>query len=133
MSSFSTDKKDIRKFGTIALVFFGTLCAIAFWRHKTIVGCIFGSLGALGFGFILLPEVLRPVYCAWLTVAHIIGQIVTAVMLTLAYYLVVTPSALIKRIFGGRPLPVQPDKNATTYWVDREEPLQPKDRFIKRY
>lgn len=133
MSSFSTDKKDIRKFGIVALVFFGTLCAIGVWRQKMIVGSIFGSLGALGLGFVLLPEVLRPVYCAWLTVARIIGQIVTAGVLTLAYYLVITPSALIKRIFGGRPLPIRPDKNATTYWVDREEPLQPKDRFIKRY
>lgn len=125
--------KDIRKFGTIALIFFGTLFVIAVWRQKTVSSIVFGCLGGLGVGFILLPEVLRPVYTAWLAAAHMIGQIITAVALTLAYYLVITPSAIIKRLFGGRPLPVRPDKNATTYWVDRNEPAQPKERFIKRY
>ena len=133
MSSFSTDRKDVRKFGTIALIFFGALFAMAVWRQKTVPSIIFGCLGGLGAGFILLPEILRPVYTGWLAVAHMIGQIITAVSLTLAFYLVITPSAVIKRLVGGRPLPVRPDKNATTYWVDREEPAQPKERFIKRY
>ena len=76
---------------------------------------------------------MRPVYDAWLKVAHFIGSLITALMLALAYYLVITPVALIKRLFGSRPLPVKPDKNTLSYWVDREEPVQPKERFIKRY
>ena len=48
-------------------------------------------------------------------------------ILTLAYFLVITPSALIKLLFGGRPLPVKPDKKASSYWVDRTEGVQPKN------
>ncbi len=130
---FEMASKDIRRFGTIALIFFGALFVMAVWRQKTVLSIFFGCLGGLGAGFILLPEILRPVHTGWLAVAHMIGQIITAFSLTLAFYLVMTPSAMIKRLLGGRPLPVRPDKNATTYWVDREEPAQPKERFIKRY
>ena len=80
-----------------------------------------------------MPRRLKQVYAAWLTIAHFLGAIVTALVLTLAYYVVITPSALIKRLFGGRPLPVKPDKKASSYWVVRPEPAQPKERFLKRY
>jgi hypothetical protein len=129
----STDTKQIRKFGLIALVFFGCLCALGIWREKSIPTYLFGVLATLGLGFIILPYQLKPVYIGWLKIAHFIGRVVTTVILTLAYYLVITPSALIKRVFGGTPLPLKPDRNSSTYWVTRTEPVQPKDRFSKRY
>jgi hypothetical protein len=48
---------------------------------------------------------LPGVFCA------LIGRVITTIILTLSYYLVITPAALIKRVFGGRPLPLKPDKN----------------------
>jgi hypothetical protein len=133
MNSSSTNKKEIRKFGIIAFVFFGCLCALGLWRQRAVPIYLFGVLSLLGIGFILLPTPLKPVYNAWLRIAHLIGRTVTVVMLALAYYLVITPSALIKRIFGGRPLPMHPDKELASYWVPRPEPAQPKERFIKRF
>ena len=133
MNSSSTDRKEIRKFGIIAFLFFGSLCVLGLWRQKVLPVYLFGFLTALGVGFALMPVVLRPVYETWIKVAHLMGGIVTAVILTIAYYLIITPSALIKRLYSGRPLPISPDKHASTYWVAREEPVQPKERFIKRY
>ena len=36
-------------------------------------------------------------------------------------------------LFGGRPLPTKPDKEAMSYWVERTDPAQPEERFLKRY
>ena len=132
-NSNSTDKKEIRKFGLIVLLFFGTLCALAVWREKTVPTCFFGTLASLGALFVLLPGPSRPIYAGWLRVAHLIGKTITVLILTLAYFLVITPAAFLKRIFGGRPLPVRPDSKASSYWVERTEPVQPKDRFLKRF
>jgi hypothetical protein len=133
MSSNSISTKEIRKFGCIALFFFGTLCALGFWVQKPVPTYLFGFLSTLGFGFILFPFRLRFVYAGWLTIAHFIGRIITTLILTLAYYMVITPSAIIKRLFGGRPLPVRPDKQVSSYWVTREEHAQTKERFLKRF
>ena len=133
MSLNSTDAKQIRKFGLIALIFFGSLCALGIWREKSIPTYLFGVLSIRGLGFIILPYQLKPVFIGWLRIAHFIGRVVTTFILTLAYYLVITPSGLIKRVFGGTPLPVKPDRNSSTYWVTRTEPVQPKNRFLKRY
>ena len=133
MNSSSTDPKEIRKFGLIAFFLFGVLSALGIWRQKPFPSYFFGSLSLLGLGFLLLPSRFRPLYNGWLRIGHFIGRLITTVILTLAYYLVITPSALIKRLFGGRPLPTEPDREAETYWVSRSEPVQPKERFIKRY
>lgn len=133
MSLNSTNSREIRKFGVAALIFFGCLCALAIWKKKPAPTYLFGLLSLLGFGFILIPSRLRPVYAAWLKIAHFVGRVFTTLLLSLAYYLVITPSALLKRVFGGRPLPVKPDKGALSYWVARAEGAQPKERFSKRY
>jgi hypothetical protein len=129
----STDIKQIRQFGLVALVFFGCLSGLGFWAKKPIPFYLFGCLSLLGLGFILMPVTLQPVHATWLKIAHFLGRVITTLILTLAYYLIITPAALIKRVLGGRPLPLKPDKNASSYWVTREEAAQPTERFVKRY
>jgi len=126
-------KNEIRKFGIIALCFFGALCALALWRDRTIPSVFFGFLALLGLGFLLLPGPMGPVHAGWLKVAHAIGRAITTVIMTLSFYLVITPSGLLKRVLGGRPIPGKPDRDAETYWITREEPAQPKERFYKRF
>ena len=129
----SINSKEIRKFGIIAFLFFGCLFAVAIWTKKVWAGYLFGCLSMLGVGFILMPSRLAPVYKFWLKTGLFLGTVVNATVLILSYYLVITPSAMIKRILGGRPLPVRPDKRVQSYWVDRTEPVQPKERFTKRF
>ena len=133
MNSNSTEIGQIRKFGLVALLFFGCLCAAGIWTRKPIPSYLFGCLSILGLGFIIIPKPLRPIHSAWLRIAHFIGRVVTAIILALAYYFVITPAALIKRVVSGSPLPVKPDKSVSSYWVARIEPAQPKERFLKRF
>ncbi|MGD8443202.1 MAG: hypothetical protein PVI94_06865 [Desulfobacterales bacterium] len=128
-----TNSREIRKFGAIGLIFFGTLLAVSIWRDKTLLTVFFGLLAVLSSGFVLMPVLLKPIYIGWLKIAHFIGSKVTILILTIFFYFVMTPAALLKRIFGGRPLPVKPDPDAETYWVTRTEPAQPKERFLKRF
>jgi len=129
----STDTKGIRKFGFIALIFFGCLFFIGLWAEKVFATYVFGALSFLGLGLVVLPERLRPVYGGWMKVAHLIGRMVNTLILTIAYYAVITPSALIKRVLGGAPIRTRPDKSASSYWIARSEPAQPKERFLKRF
>ena len=133
MNSNLTDKTQIRKFGLIAFIFFGILCGLGIWKERLLPIYIFGFLSTIGIGFIVAPSPLRPLYNAWLRFAHFISRVITHVILVFIYYLVITPSGLIKRLIGGKPLPVKPDKNISSYWVERSEPAQPRDRFLKRY
>ena len=133
MISFSTEIKEIRKFGLIILIFFGGLCLLGLYFKRSVPVFLFGALALVGISFLTMPSALRLLYSAWLNVAHFLGKIVTVIVLTLAYYLVITPSGLIKRLFGGTPIPTKLDRNIISYWVERTEPVQPRERFTKRY
>ena len=133
MNLNSTNPREIRKFGIIGSIFFGSLLTVALWRDKTLAAYFFGILSCLSIGFILMPMRLRHVYAVWLKIANFVGFTVTTLILSILFYFVITPTALIKKIFGGRPLPFKPDDKVSTYWVTRPEPTQPKDRFPKRF
>lgn len=128
-----TDRGETRRFGAMAFIFFGLLCATAVWRAKIFMAIIFGLLTAMGMVLTVIPEHARPLYIAWRRIAQFLGRVITSVVLIMAYYLVITPSGLLKRIVGGPPLPLNADKAAASYWISRDEPAQPKDRFLKRF
>jgi len=133
MNSNSTDTRAIRRSGLVVFVFFGALCILAVWRQDPVPTCLFGFLWFLGVCFLLFPYRSRHVHAGWLKFAHLIGKTVNVLLLTLAYFLVITPAAWLKRLFGGRPLPVRPDPKVSSYWVKREEAAQPRERFLKRF
>ena len=133
MNSNSIDPSEIRKTGIVMLLLFGGMSAATAWFGKSVLPYIFGFLALVGCGFILFPHAMAPVYRLWQQFGHAVGRVFTAFTLTIAYYLVITPAALMKRWFGSAPLPMKPDKSATTYWVNREEGVQSKGRFEKRY
>ncbi len=133
MSSSSTEVLKVRRFGATAFVFFGCLCMLAVWRDKPFGQAFFGLLATLGLAFYLLPALLRPAYERYLRFTHAVGRVLTLVMLTAAFYLVITPFGILKKLFGGSPIPRHPSRKAATYWVTRHEPAQPTDRFERRY
>jgi len=87
----------------------------------------------LSISLFLFPNRLRYIYIGWIWLTQKIQFLFTIIMLTLAYYLVITPAGILKRIISGSPIPMRQDRNAKSYWVEREECLQSKERFKKRY
>lgn len=133
MNSFSTEPGYIRKVGLAMLCIFGGLALFGFWRGNLFPVCFFGFLSFLGVAFSCLPKLMKPVFAAWMRAGHAIGMVLTTILLSLAYYLVVTPSALIRRMTGGKLIATKPDPDAASYWVARDEKVQPRERFHKRY
>lgn len=125
--------REKRRFGVIAFFFFGGLFGLGLWAGKPVPIYLFGFLCLLGAGIMCLPGPLDPVYRAWLKAAYFVSRVVTAALLILAYFLVITPSAMLKKIFGGSPIVLKFNKSMRSYWVSRNEPAQPKERFLKRY
>jgi len=68
-------------------------------------------------GITAIINVLKPVYKAWMKVAHAISWVMTRVILTIVFYLVVTPIGLIGRVFSKEFLDRSFDRDKETYWI----------------
>jgi hypothetical protein len=128
-----TELKEIRRSGIIMVLMGCILVAAGLWLHRSVPVIVFGMVGLIGLGFVIMPGPLQRLHQAWLTGARTIGKVITIIILTVGYYLVITPAALIKRLLGGIPLPTRPDAHSETYWVARPGSDEALEQYHKRY
>lgn len=85
----------------------------------------------VGFGLVavgsVVPGVLRPVRDGWLRFAHVLGRINSTILLSLVYYLAITPMAVILRLFKRDLLALRTDPTASSYRVERDDRLGRED------
>jgi hypothetical protein len=56
-----------------------------------------------------------------------LGWIMTRILLTLAFFLIVTPIGLLQSLFGKRPIETASRTGATSYWQPRATQPLPAD------
>ena len=97
--------------GTAFLVLSGVL----FWREKETAFQVMAALGGLLYvAGAIIPGLLGPVYRAWMGMALVISKFTTPIFMGIVYFVVLTPTGLIMRMMGRRPInhPVR----GTGYW-----------------
>ena len=116
-------KKDLRKFGLTVGIVLLMISVILFMLDKSSY-VYFGIIGGvLVLAGILFPSVLKTVNKVWMTLALILGWFMSRVILTILFYLVLTPIGFIAKIFGKRFLSLNIDQEEKSYWEKREERL----------
>jgi hypothetical protein len=115
----NVSRPTLRRFGLTIGFAFLLLGGLLHFRHHG-AGRFLSSLAAL---LLLLAAVapgwLRFIYKPWMRFAEIIGAITTGVVLSLLFFLVVTPVGWLQRLFGKRPLEFAFKTGETTYWKPR--------------
>lgn len=109
----------LRRFGlTVGLVLL-LLGGLMAWRHRD-GGWVLVSIGILlALTGAFVPAALRYVYQIWMTFAFTLGWFMTRVILTVVFFLVVTPIGLLQRLCGKRPLEYHFKSDEPTYWQRR--------------
>ncbi len=110
-----------RSFG---FLFFVVFFAISLWPLKSqgdlrlwafILSLVFLVLGVLNSKF------LTPLSKLWLKFRILLGSIVSPIVMTAVFFIVVTPVGLIIRLLGKDLLRINKNKFASTYWINREK------------
>jgi hypothetical protein len=75
-----------------------------------------GTLVGLG---LIWPALLGPVFRVWMFIGHILGWINTRIILSLVFFLMITPMGLLMRLFGRDPMNRRLDPKVESYRVLR--------------
>jgi hypothetical protein len=137
LALLNTEQKELRNFGFLMGGVLSIVCGIILWKRglpPTTLAIVM-AIGASAFLLIgaTLPRALRPVYILWMALAIVLGFIMTRVILTLVFFLVVTPIGLVMRMIGKDPLTKGADPSADTYWIPRTYPTKNPSRLLKYY
>ena len=115
-----TSARDLRKFG---FVVGGVFCALGLWfflRHKAYYWYVLVPGGPLVLLGALWPRALKWIYVGWMTLAMLLGAVVSTLLLTLLFFIVVTPTGLFARLVGKDFLSQKLEPGAASYWILRD-------------
>lgn len=133
INNIESGKKDLRNFGIIMAVALSLIGSYLFWKESNYYPHIFGIAVAFLLLGLLLPVVLKPVHKVWMTISILLGWVMTRLILSVLFYLLVTPMGLLFRLFGKRFLNTKIDKDAESYWVMREESASKKEDYERQF
>ena len=116
-------KKNLLVFGYGLTLICGFFFTRAFhktgWSPKSIIFIILAGI------FILLTlfklDWLKKFYDRWMSAAHVIGMIVTAVILAVMFFIVFGIAGIILRILKKDILDLTINRNVKTYWKPRQK------------
>ena len=74
------------------------LLLIVYWVQKQPVWV--AVAGALHILNMIVPKAFQPVAVVWLGLAHLLGTVMSKVLLTIVFYAVVTPIGILRNLVG---------------------------------
>jgi hypothetical protein len=127
------DRRALRNFG---LLMAGVLLLAGgwlWWMSAASWPWLLGGAALLGVIGLVLPMVLKPIYRAWMIFALMMGWVMTRVILTLVYFLVVTPIGYLGRALGEQFLHLKRSDESDTYWVRKTGPPRQKSDYERQF
>jgi hypothetical protein len=104
-SSTEFTARDGRRFAFPVGVAFLVISGVLWWRDHQTALRVTATLGTLLIvAGVLAPGKLGPVYRVWMAMALAISKVTTPIFMGIVYYVVMTPTGLIMRMFGKKPI-----------------------------
>ncbi|MFH1221204.1 MAG: SxtJ family membrane protein [Candidatus Eisenbacteria bacterium] len=133
LSQIKSDRKELRKFGLTVGIAFAALGAFLLWRGRAYYPYFFGLGGALVLLGLVAPGLLKRAHRVWMSLALVLGWVMTRVILSLLFYLAFTPIGLVAKLLGKRFLRPKRDGAEDTYWVRRVPAKPDRTRYEKQF
>ena len=117
-----------KKFGILFFIFF---LIIGLWPLLSSTEIrIWSVVIALVFLLISLikPLLLEPLNRLWIKFGELLGGFVAPIVMSIVYFLLLTPISILVRIFKKDLLNLNFSKNKNTYWSKREKNVGPMNK-----
>lgn len=136
LRALDTGRRALRNFGFVVGGVFAAIAVVATWWHGGEWTGWVAGIGAVGATLMVLglaaPIALRPVYRVWMGLAIALGFVMTRVLLTLVFVLLMLPIGLVLRLIGKDLLSRRIDREADSYWIQRSN-TKPTGERMERY
>ena len=131
--NIKSGKKELRNFGfTIGIVLL-LIAGVLFYKNNNLFisfAYIAGVFIVLGF---LFPQLLKPIYFIWMIFAVVIGWIMSRLILSILFFVIISIIRLIAGIFGKSFLELNISKDSKSYWNHRFSDVEISQDYEKQF
>ncbi len=116
-------KNSVKGFG---ILFFIVFLLVSIWP---LLKGLEIRLWALSIAIIFLllgltnSKILIPLNKYWIKLGEILGMIIAPIVMMMVFFLILTPIALLLRLFGKDLLNINKKKTYKTYWITRKQDI----------
>ena len=131
--NIKSGKKELRNFGfTIGIVLL-LIAGVLFYKNNNLFISFAYIAGVfIVFGF-LFPQLLKPIYFIWMIFAVVIGWIMTRLILSILFFVIISIIRLIAGIFGKSFLELNISKDSKSYWNHRFSDVEMSQDYEKQF
>ena len=124
--------RTLRQFAALFLIVFTVTAGLRVWHGDTgtLTITIAATGVAVGLVGLLWPDAIRYVYTGWMIAAFPIGWTISRVIVTLLFYVVFAPFALVFRLLGRDALRLH-RRTPTTYWIETKGGEPPESYYAQ--
>jgi hypothetical protein len=133
IKNIKNEKSDFRNFGITIGVLLMVIAGFLYWKGREGFEIVLISGLALCVLGLVIPVLLKPIYWLWMVLAVILGWIMTHVILSVLFYVVITPIGLLSRLAGNSFLHLKWDRSRDSYWNYRSAKQRDSEDYEKQF
>ena len=132
IKNIPNSNRDMRSFGiTMGIILFIISGLLMYYNKEIYQIIVIIALTFVGLGLII-PVMLKPLYFVWMTFATILGWVMTRVILSLVFYLIITPIGLLTKLLGEDFLTLK-RAESDSYWNYRDSAEELNQDYGKQF
>ena len=129
----TTEKAQSRKTALVVAGVLALLAGLKYYRGRLVTAEVLAAIAAtLALVGLFIPALAVRFHRGWMKLAEALGYVNSRILLSLVYFLAITPLGLIKKIFGSDPLARRAGRG-DSYWIRRPIARQSKEQFEQSF
>ena len=124
--------KDLKNFGLLIGVILFIISFISFFNNQE----YYMNFFYIAFSFIIIgliiPKFLKPIYKIWMILAIVLGWFMTRIILSLVFFIIITPIGIFLRLKGKDFLNLKKD-NQVSFWNKRDTKKEFNQNYEKQF
>ena len=134
IAHIKSDRHELKKFGLIFGIGLFVLSVLIYAIHRRYNPLFLWQIPLVSILLgMIFPVLLWPFQKVWMILGIILGYIMSRVLLSLVFFLVLTPIALIARISGKDFLHREIENRAVTYWNYRDRSAKSAEDYERQF
>jgi hypothetical protein len=122
IKNIKSGRNELRKFGLTMGIVLVLLGGLTWWRGKDYYYYFLGVAAAFILIGAAIPFLLKHIHKFWMTLAVLMTWVMTRVILSLLFYLGLTPIGFLAKLFRKDFLGLKFNKNTIhSYWIPKEK------------
>ena len=133
MTNHGDNPRQARKSALMVAAVLLLIAGWNFWKDRPAVYAVAGVCGVIliliGFAS---PSASQKFHAGWMRFAGVLGYVNSRILLSLMFFLVITPYGLVMRLFG-RDTMNRRGADRDSYWISRRKTRQSREQFERLF